>query len=231
MNINKLNGRAQTEQELQQSEKKVNFVDENNNFRSELQALLSQNNIVLNPDEQNLLLNTAQETGNIDLSSTKILSWAKNIEDIKSSFNYDTLTMDKDDAVFFASLTENIPAQISLTNNQIEVNLAQINETTDIAKSVKTSKILTNIIENCYKTQQSARIDFDNNISVIMKIDKKGKISAEFIPSDKVAEQYLKNNIAFLRQTFDEQKLAYNELTYRQQNRNSRNNNKGKKDE
>ena len=66
-----------------------------------------------------------------------------------------------------------------------------------------------------------------------MKIDKNGKVSAEFIPSDKVAEQYLKDNIAFLRQTFDEQHLAYNELTYREQskNRNSNNRNKDKEHE
>ena len=63
-----------------------------------------------------------------------------------------------------------------------------------------------------------------------MKIDKDGKLSAEFIPSDKVAEEYLRNNITFLKTTFDEQKLPYNEISYRQQKNNQRNN-KDKRDE
>ena len=229
MNVTSVNSAQQTEQqnELVQQEQ-FKEQDESFNFQAQLNALLLQNNINLSTSDQNLLLNTAQETGELNLKSTKLLDWAKDLNDIKSSFNYNTMTMDKDDAVFFANLTENIPAQVSLNNGEVEVKLAEMAETSDIQKSVKTSKILTNIIENCMKTQQSARIDFDNNISVIMKIDKEGKVSAEFIPSDKVAEQYLKDNIAFLRQTFDEQHLAYNELTYREQNKNRNSNNRNK---
>ncbi len=218
MNITNVNTPVQKEQQSEISNEQLKETQkEQNSFKAELNALLMQNNIALAPADQTLLINTASEAGATNLSSTKILSWAKDLNNIKSEFNYNTMTMDKDDAVFFASLTENIPAQVSINNNQVNVNLEALSETADVEKTVRTSKTLSNIIENCYKTGQSARIDFDNNISVIMRIDKQGRVSAEFIPSDKVAEQYLKNNIAFLRQTFDEQNLPYNELSYRQQ--------------
>lgn len=55
---------------------------------------------------------------------------------------------------------------------------------------------------------------------------------ANFIPGDKAVEQYLKNNIASLRQRFDEQNLQYSELSYsnsrqqqQQQNRKKEKNN------
>ena len=52
-----------------------------------------------------------------------------------------------------------------------------------------------------------------------MKVDKEGKINAEFIPGDKAVEAYLRNNIPFLKQRFEEQNIAYNDLYYRQDNR------------
>ena len=229
MNITNVNTTVQSEQQNELSNEQLKELQKDqNSFKTELNALLQQNNIALAPEDRNLLLNTASEAGTTNLSSTKILSWAKDLNDIKSEFNYNTMTMDKDDAVFFAGLTENIPAQVSINNNQVNVSLNVLSEVSDVERTLRTSKTLSNIIENCYKTGQSARIDFDNNISVIMKIDRQGKISAEFIPSDKVAEQYLKNNIAFLRQSFDEQNLPYNELSYRQQNNKKNSNNKNK---
>ena len=56
-----------------------------------------------------------------------------------------------------------------------------------------------------------------------MKIDSKGKVSAEFIPGDKAVEAYLRNNIGFLKQRFDDQNLPYNDLLYRQSNNGNQN--------
>ena len=50
-----------------------------------------------------------------------------------------------------------------------------------------------------------------------MKVSVDGKISAQFIPSDKAAEEYLRNNIGYLAQAFEEQEIPYTELSYRQQ--------------
>ena len=64
------------------------------------------------------------------------------------------------------------------------------------------------------KTNQPFRIDFDKDVSVIIKVNKDGSIAANFIPGDKAVEQYLRNNISFLRQRFDEQNLSYSQLSY-----------------
>ena len=72
------------------------------------------------------------------------------------------------------------------------------------------------------RTNQPFRIDFDKDVSVIIKVNKDGSLSANFIPGDKAVEQYLRNNISYLRQRFDEENLSYSELNYsnsREQNR------------
>lgn len=77
------------------------------------------------------------------------------------------------------------------------------------------------------KTNQPFRIDFDKDVSVIIKVNKDGSLAANFIPGDKAVEQYLRNNIASLRQRFDEQDLSYTQLSYsnsRQQQQQKRQN-------
>lgn len=63
------------------------------------------------------------------------------------------------------------------------------------------------------------RIDFDNQISVIIKIDREGKLSAEFLTNDDAIETYLKNNLHLLKERFEELNVDYNELTYRNTNK------------
>ena len=58
------------------------------------------------------------------------------------------------------------------------------------------------------------RIDFDNEISVIIKIDVEGKISANFLTSSKELEEGLKNNLYILRQKFEEQGIKYGSIEY-----------------
>ena len=69
------------------------------------------------------------------------------------------------------------------------------------------------------KNNKPFRIDFDKNISVIIKVNKDGSLSANFIPGDKAVEQYLRNNISTLKQRFDEENLAYSELSYSNSNK------------
>ena len=81
-----------------------------------------------------------------------------------------------------------------------------------------------NLISKAHDTQKPVRLDFDNNVTVIMRVDKEGKLTAEFIPGDKAVEAYLRNNIPYLKQRFEEQNISYNDLYYRQENRQQRNN-------
>ena len=64
--------------------------------------------------------------------------------------------------------------------------------------------------------------------SVILRVGKDGAIAANFIPGDKAVEQYLRNNIETLKNTFKENELPYSDLSYsnrgsKQQKENRRN--------
>ena len=123
-------------------------------------------------------------------------------------YNYDTVKISKDDAKFFADLVDN--KQFAMQQNGDKTSLIKFaDEIGPTYKAQQTSKVLTDLITKAYNDQKPVRIDFDNNVSVVLKVDTKGKISAEFIPGDKAVEAYLRNNIGFLKQRFDDQNLLY----------------------
>lgn len=136
------------------------------------------------------------------------------LSDIETLFSYDTVKMDKNDVDFF----------LNLVNDKAIVNLPSLQDFSpdvkEVTKSTQVSKTLLSALENSYKNKTSFRIDFDNQIAVVLKVDKEGKVSAQFFPGDKVAEEYLRNNIPYLKQRFDDQNLSYNELSYKQQKNN-----------
>ena len=63
------------------------------------------------------------------------------------------------------------------------------------------------------------RIDFDNKISVIIKIDVEGKVHAEFQTTDEATETYLKNHLHILKEKFEELNVSYGEITYKNTNK------------
>ena len=153
----------------------------------------------------------------------------KNFGLMSVDYNFDSLNMDIDDAKFFISLANEGQFSISANNNgefnqliQTKVSPLEVSQ-----KTVEVTNKLTELIEKANKTQKPVRITFDNDVSVILKIDKHGKLTAEFIPGSIEVENYLRNNIASLRQKFDEQNLPYNDLLYRQNSRQNKKKNKG----
>lgn len=179
----------------------VNFNDFNTN--NENQTLLSQN-------IQNLL-------DTKDLMSTV---------NSASTVDYDVVNMSDSDANFFANLVQN-------TDMSMKDIASQVTENTNVqtAKSVQVSSVLMEKLAESVKTNQPFRIDFDKDVSIIIKVNKDGSLSANFIPGDKAVEQYLRNNIASLKQRFDDENLPYSELSYsnsrdqRQQRRKKENDN------
>lgn len=145
------------------------------------------------------------------------------------TMNFETSSVSKDDAKFFIDMVEN--KQFAIQGEQPHMNMVRFaDEIGHTYKTQPTSNVLQNLIEKAYTENKPVRIDFDNNVSIIMKIDKKGRITAEFIPGDKAVEEYLRNNIRFLKNRFDEQNLPYNDLFYRQNrnpNKEKQKNNKG----
>ena len=127
---------------------------------------------------------------------------------VDKTVNASSLNMTRNDVQFFVNLA---------TNNEFDFNtLQEINKT---QKSVAVSETLTNMMLESMKNNKAFRINFDNDISVIIKLSKEGKISANFIPGSDVAENYLRNNLSNLVQRFEEEGLPYDELTHQRQKR------------
>ncbi len=142
-------------------------------------------------------------------------------------FNYDSISMNINDALFFVNLTQE--GQFSVENAQNgdfnSIMQLDVSQTYVTKKTVEVTNQLTSLIDKAQNTQKPVRISFDNDVSVILKVDKHGKVSAEFIPGSSEVENYLRNNIASLKQKFDEQNLPYNDLMYRQSSKQNKNGN------
>lgn len=140
------------------------------------------------------------------------------INDLSIDYNYDSIYMTLSDAMFFVNLAQEGQFSVNTTSDgKIEsVVQTQIAQTSASQKTVEVTNQLTELIQKAQSTQKPVRISFDNDVSVVLKIDKHGKVTAEFIPGSVEVENYLRNNISSLRQKFDEQNLPYNDLFYRQ---------------
>ena len=159
-----------------------------------------------------------------DTEKTKTVTNEEGIRKVSTDTNitvdtiakFDSVIMDKSDVEFFANLV-----------NGDVMNLSDVKNP---EKSASVSKTLADLLAKSMEENKPVRIDFDNNISVIIKISRDGKISADFLPSSQVAEAYLKENLPLLKQRFDDNNIDYEQLNQRkQQNQNNRK--KGRKDE
>ena len=155
-------------------------------------------------ESQSLLTQNIQ-----DLLNTKNLMSTVNSA---QTVDYDAINMSDSDATFFANLVQNTDMSMQSIASQIQTQMADCNQ--NIQQNVKVSSVLMEKLSESMKTNQPFRIDFDKDVSVIIKVNKDGSIAANFIPGDKAVEQYLRNNISFLRQRFDEQNLSYSQLSY-----------------
>lgn len=157
-----------------------------------------------------------------DLLNTKDLMHTVNSA---TTVDYDVINMSDSDANFFANLVQNTDMSMQSIAANISDQIAEGAQ--NIQKNVQVSSVLMDKLAESMKTNQPFRIDFDKDVSVIIKVNKDGSLAANFIPGDKAVEQYLRNNIASLRQRFDEQDLSYTQLSYsnsRQQQQQKRQN-------
>ena len=182
--------------------------------------------------EEKAILSTMEENiaianKNMALSKTKTVENEHGVHKYDNKTNlivdtivsYENVVMDKADVDFFANL--------------VEKGVVNMSEVQGAEKSSRVSKTLADMLAKAMNENKPVRIDFDNNISVIIKIDRAGKISADFLPSSQVAEAYLRENLPLLRQRFDDNNIDYNELTQRKQKQENPEDNKkkGRKDE
>ena len=155
-------------------------------------------------ESQSLLTQNIQ-----DLLNTKNLMSTVNSA---QTVDYDVINMSDSDATFFANLVQNTDMSMQSIASQIQTQMAEGSQ--NIQQNVKVSSVLMEKLSESLKTNQPFRIDFDKDVSVIIKVNRDGSLAANFIPGDKAVEQYLRNNISFLRQRFDEQNLSYSQLSY-----------------
>ncbi len=135
-----------------------------------------------------------------------------------AAVDYTNIHMSDTDAKFFADLVANTDMSAGSVAAEFEKAMQNGNIKT-VQSTAKASAALIEALKESSKTNQPFRIDFDKDISVVLQVDRAGKINANFIPGDKAVENYLRNNIDFLRQRFDEENIAYGELGYSQSRR------------
>ena len=129
---------------------------------------------------------------------------------------YDNIIMNEADVEVFANLVQN--GEVDMNNLAPEA----------AKKSVHVSKTLADMLAKAMEDNKPVRIDFDNNISVIIKISRDGKLTADFLPSSQVAEAYLKENLPLLKQRFDDENIKYDELNQRERRNKEQDDNRKK---
>lgn len=141
---------------------------------------------------------------------------------------------DEQDAAFYLGMINNqqMKLQIDAAASSSVAEAASKNnnnytlvQSASTGESVKVSSVLMDALADSMKNNKTVRVDFGGDVAVVMKVDKQGVLSANFIPSTAAVENYLKNNIASLKQNFDSQNLPYNDLSYSEQQKKGQNDN------
>ena len=175
---------------------------------------------------QNLQMNNIQALMDANTQLANVTELRGGVSGIK--VDYSNINMTFDDAKFFADLVQNTDKTLQDVMTDLKSNTEQTVQ--KASQHVKVSSTLMNALNEAVKSNQPVRINLDKDVSVIIKVDKDGALSATFIPGDKAVEEYLRQNISTLRQRFDEQELSYRDLSYSRQKQNQeqnrRNNNK-----
>ena len=238
---NNINIQEKKEQQLPQMNANMNFNSngqpfaafvQNNNENNQLSASesdLAEENAILSTMSENMAIAQKNMLLNKDnqAAKTKTVTNEQGIKKVDAKTNittdtvvkFDEIAMNKSDVDFFANLVE---------NGSVDMDSVQ-----NAQKSSQVSKTLADMLAKSMEDNKPIRINFDNDISVIIKINKNGKISADFLPSSQVAEAYLKENLPILKQRFDDNNIDYEELNHRKQEQQDDRNNrkKGRKDE
>ncbi len=139
--------------------------------------------------------------------------------DFGSEFDIDATKIGVQDAIFFVNLLN----QQNLINYSVEDD--GLNLTTSDDKKINATNSLINVLKTSVETNKPIRLDFDRDVTVILKLDKDGKVQAHFIPGTAEVESYLRNNIQCLKQRFDDENINYSSLgysRYREENQSKR---------
>lgn len=201
-------------------------IGNNQKLSGEVSMIAGQYGNIHTDMNQNLQMNNIQALMDANTQLANVTGLRGGVSGIK--VDYSNINMTFDDAKFFADLVQNTDKTLQDVMIDLKSNTEQTVQ--KASQHVKVSSTLMNALNEAVKSNQPVRINFDKDVSVIIKVDKDGALSATFIPGDKAVEEYLRQNISTLRQRFDEQELSYRDLSYSRQKQNQeqnrRNNNK-----
>ena len=168
-------------------------------------------NQMLTNDIQRMMYNVNNVSG---IQQVDSVSKTHRLFSFGNNDSKNTVSLTQSDAQFFINLTQT--NDVSAQNIQAQANtmIASGSDVAEVKQNVQVSETLLNAINTAKENNQPLRIDFDQNVSVILRVGKDGAVAAHFIPGDKAVEQYLRNNIENLKATFVENDLPYTDLSY-----------------
>lgn len=136
-----------------------------------------------------------------------------NTQNVLNALLSQTQTMDESNYINMSDLSgEDVDYIIKM----LQQGTSDASDFTDDNKemAVLSEKFLS-LLRDSIINKKVFRIDFDNQISVIIKISNDGKINAEFLTNDEAIESYLKNNLHLLKQRFEALNVNYGEVKYK----------------
>jgi len=163
----------------------------------------------------NVLGNDLDNLSNIGMMGHLQYSIDSGKVDNKHKIDMDSLS--ENDVKSIKQILENPNIIINNMNQQNhQINVTIPSEEGQVSyKSLDCSKSLFKLLEQSYKAQKPIRLDFNNDSSVILKIDREGKLSAEFLAGSKAMESLLKDNLQNLKNKLDTEGIAYKNISYR----------------
>lgn len=201
---------------------KENYSDKKDENQKEETDKVANKNIEANLMQMNIAM-TNKDLINVR-QSLSVKKDSKNID----SFRLDISKMNKNDIDFLKQVIDG--KEISFNGISPDLSRIEVKTSDDtfgkVYKTQDISKGVFEIVDKAYNTQKPVRLDFDANSSVILKVDKEGKLSAEFISSDKTMAQAIQSNLSVLKSRLDEQNLPYKDISYRNNERGGNNQNK-----
>ena len=215
--MNKVSSEEKTQQkeEKKANETKDATVDKNNvkDKKEQTEQKVDNKTQITQTENENLKLSALSMQDANQMLSNDIQQMIETTPGLNTEES-NNLSITESDAQFFIDLAQNNTVTAQNVVAQAQMALDNGVELSQVKQNVKISETLLNAINTARETNQPLRIDFDQNVSVILRMGKDGSFAANFIPGDKAVEQYLKNNIDNLKNTFDEKELPYTDLSY-----------------
>jgi hypothetical protein len=138
----------------------------------------------------------------------------KDLRDATDLWVMDGKQLGPNDFRILQNLAQVAPVPMQMFNNLSPSLIDQLPK--DYYKSMNVSQGLQDMLDNAYKTQKPIRIDLSDDASIILRMGRDGRVSAEFLPNSQATEMYFRQNMLELKNRLESKQLPYGELTVRQ---------------